>query len=45
MARYIVAKAIYDELSKYTDIKNPELPEDIKENLAFYREELKKEKK
>lgn len=41
-ARYIVAKTIYDELAKYTDIKYPELLPDIKQNISFYKEELKK---
>lgn len=42
-ARYIVAKTILDELSQYTDIKEPELDEKIKDNIAFYREQLEKE--
>jgi PPK2 family polyphosphate:nucleotide phosphotransferase len=42
-ARYIVAKIILDELSQYTDIKEPELDEKIKDNIAFYREQLEKE--
>ncbi|WP_306353002.1 PPK2 family polyphosphate kinase [Flavobacterium sp. '19STA2R22 D10 B1'] len=43
-ARYIVAKTIYEELAKYTDIKNPELEEAIKENITKYRNSLKEEK-
>jgi len=42
-ARYIVAKTILDELSQYTDIKEPELDEKIKDNISFYREQLEKE--
>jgi len=42
-ARYIVAKTILETLQMYTDIKEPELDEKIKENLALYREQLKKE--
>jgi PPK2 family polyphosphate:nucleotide phosphotransferase len=42
-ARYIVAKTILDELSKITDIKEPELDDKVKENIAMYREQLKKE--
>jgi PPK2 family polyphosphate:nucleotide phosphotransferase len=42
-ARYIVAKTILEELSKYTDIKEPELDEKIKANIAYYREQLEKE--
>lgn len=42
-ARYIVAKTILDELSQYTDIKEPELDEKIKDNIAYYREQLEKE--
>lgn len=43
-ARYIVAKTILDELEKYTDIQEPQLDEIIKENIAFYREQLRAEK-
>jgi PPK2 family polyphosphate:nucleotide phosphotransferase len=43
-ARYIVAKTILDELSKITDIKEPELDEKVKENIAMYRDMLKAEK-
>ncbi|MBK8599837.1 MAG: polyphosphate kinase 2 family protein [Flavobacterium sp.] len=41
MARYIVAKIILEELQKYSDIKEPELDEKVKANLAFFREQLK----
>ena len=43
-ARYIVAKTIIDELEKYTDIKEPEMDDKIRENIALYREFLSKEK-
>jgi len=43
MARYIVAKIIWEEMKKYTDIKEPELDEKIKANFEVYKEELKKE--
>lgn len=43
MARYIVAKIIWEEMKKYTDIQDPELDEEIKGNLALYKEKLKKE--
>ena len=43
MARYIVAKIIWEEMKKYTDIKEPELDEKIKANFEVYKEQLKKE--
>ncbi|WP_346881212.1 PPK2 family polyphosphate kinase [uncultured Algibacter sp.] len=42
-ARYLVAKTIYDTLSQYTDIKEPELADDIKANLELYKKELNEE--
>ena len=42
-ARYIVAKIMYDTLSTYTDIKEPELDDDIKANLELYRNQLESE--
>ena len=44
LARHIVLQTIFDELSKYTDIKFPELESKVEDNLAFYREELENEK-
>ena len=41
MARYIVAKIIWEELEKLTDIKEPELDPKIKENIGMYKEQLK----
>ncbi len=42
-ARYLVAKILYDALSSYEDIKEPELDDDIKENLELYRKTLSNE--
>jgi PPK2 family polyphosphate:nucleotide phosphotransferase len=42
-ARYIVAKIMYDILSTYSDIKEPELEDDIKANLELYKQELNNE--
>lgn len=43
MARYIVAKIIWEEMQKLTDIKEPELDDKVKENMKLYREQLEKE--
>ncbi|TDW48547.1 PPK2 family polyphosphate:nucleotide phosphotransferase [Flavobacterium sp. 270] len=40
MARYIVAKIIWEEMQKHTDIKEPELDEEIKSNIEKYKKEL-----
>ncbi|MEN2400663.1 PPK2 family polyphosphate kinase [Flavobacterium sp. MC2016-06] len=40
MARYIVAKIIWEEMKKHTDIKEPELDEKIKANFEMYKKEL-----
>lgn len=42
-ARYLVAKILYDVLIEYKDIQEPELSQEIKNNLEEYREILKKE--
>jgi PPK2 family polyphosphate:nucleotide phosphotransferase len=42
-ARYIVAKIVYDTLSKYTDIKEPELDDDVKANIEHYKTQLRTE--
>lgn len=42
MARYIVAKIIWEEMQKYTDIKEPELDDEIKANIEMYKKELGK---
>ena len=41
MARYIVAKIIWEEMQKLTDIQEPELDPKVKENMDFYKEQLK----
>ncbi|PWA07263.1 PPK2 family polyphosphate kinase [Flavobacterium psychrotolerans] len=43
MARYIVAKIIWEEMQRHTDIKEPELDEKVKANFEMYKEILKKE--
>ena len=43
MARYIVAKIIWEEMQKHTDIKEPEMDDTIKANSEMYKEMLKKE--
>jgi PPK2 family polyphosphate:nucleotide phosphotransferase len=43
-ARFIVAKTILEELEKYTDIKEPEMDDKIRKNMALYREFLSVEK-
>jgi PPK2 family polyphosphate:nucleotide phosphotransferase len=40
MARYIVAKIIWEEMQKHTDIKEPELDDKIKANLEIYKKQL-----
>lgn len=42
MARYMVAKIIWEEMKQHTDIKEPELDEKVKANFALYRGQLKK---
>ncbi|MGP1990771.1 PPK2 family polyphosphate kinase [Zobellia laminariae] len=42
-ARVIVASVLLEELKKYKDIKEPELDDKIKANLAEYKEQLEKE--
>jgi polyphosphate kinase 2 (PPK2 family) len=41
MARVIVAKIIWEELQKLTDIKEPELDPKVKANIDLYKEQLK----
>ncbi len=41
MARYIVAKIIWEEMKKLTDIQEPELDPKIKANIDLYKEQLK----
>lgn len=40
-ARYLVSKILHDELFRYKDVKEPELPDEISENLEKYKEQLK----
>lgn len=42
--RLLLAKVIWDVLSKHKDIKYPELDDKIKENMSFYKNELNNEK-
>ena len=42
VARYIVAKTIWEELEKLTDISEPELDPKVKANIEEYRTQLKK---
>lgn len=41
VARYIVAKVIWEEMQKLTDITEPELDPKVKANIEVYREQLK----
>ena len=42
VARYIVAKIIWEEMQKLTDITEPELDPKVKANIDLYKEQLKK---
>lgn len=42
-ARYIVAKILYDTLKTYSDIKEPELDDEVKANIELYKQQLNKE--
>ncbi|OXG08285.1 PPK2 family polyphosphate:nucleotide phosphotransferase [Flavobacterium araucananum] len=42
MARYIVAKIIWEEMQKHTDIKVPELDDKVKANFEDYKKILEK---
>ena len=42
-ARYIVANILYDTLKSYSDIKEPELDEEVKEHLKLYEQQLRNE--
>lgn len=42
VARYIVAKTIWEEMEKLTDIAEPELDPKVKANIEMYRDQLKK---
>jgi PPK2 family polyphosphate:nucleotide phosphotransferase len=40
MARYIVAKIIWEEMQKHADIREPELDEKVRADMAFFRKQL-----
>ncbi|HLT52980.1 MAG TPA: PPK2 family polyphosphate kinase [Flavobacteriaceae bacterium] len=42
-ARYIVARILLDTLKQYEDIQEPELDDEIKENLHLYKQQLENE--
>ena len=42
-ARYIVAKTLYDNLLRYTDIKEPVLGDKEQANIELYKQQLSKE--
>lgn len=42
-ARYIVAKTLYDNLKTYSDIREPELDDEVKANIELYKTQLKSE--
>ncbi len=42
-ARYLVASIMYDTLSQYSDIEEPELDDDAKVNLELYKKQLEEE--
>ncbi|KIX22151.1 phosphate:nucleotide phosphotransferase [Flavobacterium sp. 316] len=41
--RYLVAKTILEELKKYTDIQEPELEQEVKDNIKMYHDKLASE--
>lgn len=41
MARYIVAKIVWEEMQKHTDIKEPELDEKVQKDIELYKNYLK----
>lgn len=43
IARYLVAKILYDTLKTYSDVKEPELDDDIKASIHLYKEQLNNE--
>lgn len=43
VARYIVARILYDTLKTYEDIEEPELDDEIKENIEMYKQQLENE--
>lgn len=43
MCRYIIAKIIWEEMQKLTDVCEPELDEKVKANLQLYKSQLEQE--
>lgn len=43
-ARYLVAKTLYEGLSRYKDVREPELDPEIQKNIEDYREQLQQKK-
>ncbi|WP_378177124.1 PPK2 family polyphosphate kinase [Aquimarina sp. SS2-1] len=43
VARYIVARTLYDTLKEYNDIREPELDEETKSNIELYKQQLENE--
>ena len=43
IARYIVARILYETLSQYSDIVEPELDDDVKANIEVYKQQLENE--
>lgn len=43
VARYLVAKILHDALKNYSDIEEPELPDDEKANIDLYKKQLENE--
>lgn len=41
IARYIVAKTIWEKLNSLTDISEPQLDQKVKDNIQFYKDQLK----
>ena len=42
-ARYLVARILFDTLNSYSDIKEPELDDEVKANINMYKEQLNNE--
>ena len=42
-ARYLVAKILLDTLKEYKDIKEPELDDEVKANIEYYKKQLENE--
>lgn len=43
VARYLVTRILFEELTKYKDVKEPAPSPEVKKNMDEYREQLKKE--